>query len=351
MMEFLGEIDEPKPDLEIDGLQYFILSYDERTIEVSISKVFTKELTIPETVIVEGKVFKVIKITGFNYSNSNLKRIFEISIPLSLLDIIISNIKSISDMLITINIIQTVNDISLYEDICFLDGEIKFSLITNKIVNIDEPDIYNFKYKFLNSGSNLRLNDLSSNFYFKIPYKMEHVWKIRFAYIEQMKNYQLSEVEYKSIKDEYKNPKQLDEILVDFLDKLNIKPNLLHWKIKTDGMFSYDTKQILFFNFVLKINCPNYDSKTDTLYSADKTKLIKSFNRSSTTFNVPDTVSIISKCAFFNCRDIKYISLPESVSIIEDYAFGNCPNLIEISIKGSLPKNIKIGKITTKFNN
>ncbi len=348
MIHYFGEIPDLEPDLETEDLRFFIIDYDQRTTKVSISKIpTTRELTIPETVIIEGRIFKVVDIENFG---PRIKDIFIINIPISLLDIVISNIKSFSSMLTTINIVQTVNDICLYEDICFLHGDVKFSLMTNIIESTDKRDICNLKYKFPNSGSELILNDLSSNYYFKIPYKIEHAWKIQSANTELIKNYQLSEVEYNHIENVYKNTRQLYEILISLLDKLTVKSASLVKKRTMSEAFSFSMNYNVSLNLVLRINCPNYDSNTDTLYSVDKTKLIKSFNRSTTTFKVPENVNTISKYAFYNCRDIKFILLPESVSSIEDYAFCNCPNLIEICIKGTLPKNIKIGNITVKLN-
>ena len=72
----------------------------------------------------------------------------------------------------------------------------------------------------------------------------------------------------------------------------------------------------------------------DTLIINDKAYKKREFNR----VEIPDTVETIGEGAFFNCKNLKYVTINTNESIfqtIEDDAFKDCSNLRTITIKGT----------------
>ena len=47
--------------------------------------------------------------------------------------------------------------------------------------------------------------------------------------------------------------------------------------------------------------------------------------------NIPDSVKIIEKKAFYNCPNITQVSIGKNVTTIEDSAFADCNNIVEIT--------------------
>ena len=52
--------------------------------------------------------------------------------------------------------------------------------------------------------------------------------------------------------------------------------------------------------------------------------------------NIPNTVTLIKKCAFEGCISLKSVVIPDSVTIIETLAFLRCTNLTEITIPNTI---------------
>jgi hypothetical protein len=83
---------------------------------------------------------------------------------------------------------------------------------------------------------------------------------------------------------------------------------------------------------------PSYCDIDGVLFSKDKTTIIQFPMESPIRCcTLPDTVSNIYECAFFDCKHLEKISLPESVTHIDGYAFNGCTNLKEINI----PSNVQ----------
>ena len=75
------------------------------------------------------------------------------------------------------------------------------------------------------------------------------------------------------------------------------------------------------------------------LYSWDKTELFQVFaGRVGDVFDMPDSVSRISRYAFWGCDALEYVDLSANLTEIPEYAFSNCRNLSEISIPYSIRK-------------
>ena len=75
------------------------------------------------------------------------------------------------------------------------------------------------------------------------------------------------------------------------------------------------------------------------LYSWDKTELFQVFaGREADVFDMPDTVSSISRYAFWGCDNLEYVELSANLTEIPEYSFSNCRNLSEISIPYSIRK-------------
>lgn len=100
-------------------------------------------------------------------------------------------------------------------------------------------------------------------------------------------------------------------------------------------------------------NCPKLELKNNSryfvieegaLYDGEKTRLIYyPINSENSDFIIPDNVISISKHAFYNCVNIRKITIPPSVMIIENNPFSNLPELQLINksphfvlIKGAL---------------
>ncbi len=78
----------------------------------------------------------------------------------------------------------------------------------------------------------------------------------------------------------------------------------------------------------------NYSSdKYGALFNKDKTELIQYIDtRTKTSYEIPDSVTIIGDYAFYDCNNLTSITIPDSVRSIGDYAFYDCDNLTNITI-------------------
>lgn len=94
-------------------------------------------------------------------------------------------------------------------------------------------------------------------------------------------------------------------------------------------------------------NCPIYVSedsvqtyKTAWSTYADRIQAIPPDNtlfnsivdRSVTSIGIPDDVTKIGNCAFYNCSSLTSVNIPDSVTSIGDYAFQGCNSLTSITI-------------------
>ena len=80
-----------------------------------------------------------------------------------------------------------------------------------------------------------------------------------------------------------------------------------------------------------------YIDKYGVKFSDDGTILIKCPKDFSGEYLIPDSVRCISKCAFYNCRELTGVTLTNNIFSIGDDAFNSCRLLSSIT----LPRNIK----------
>lgn len=81
---------------------------------------------------------------------------------------------------------------------------------------------------------------------------------------------------------------------------------------------------------------PNYSSLDGGLYSKDKTKLYAYPNMRYPNVVLPEGVTTIMDGAFWDCADIKTISVPESVNILNPFCFYGCGSLTSINLPSSI---------------
>ncbi|MGN1297247.1 MAG: leucine-rich repeat protein [Clostridia bacterium] len=78
-----------------------------------------------------------------------------------------------------------------------------------------------------------------------------------------------------------------------------------------------------------------YSSSKGILYNKDQTTIVK-VPRTTTSLEIPDTVTSIGDYAFYNCSNLASITIPEGVTTIGNYAFYNCSKLANITIPASV---------------
>lgn len=90
-------------------------------------------------------------------------------------------------------------------------------------------------------------------------------------------------------------------------------------------------------NYTVSLDNKYYKSVDGILYNYDGTVLISyPERRVQSSFIVPNTVEIISECAFYGNSYIKNIIMQNNLIKIEQQAFSNCNNLIEVAIPPSV---------------
>ena len=90
------------------------------------------------------------------------------------------------------------------------------------------------------------------------------------------------------------------------------------------------------WNGELKCLSPYFIYDNKVLFDKDKSKIIAFRDKNTTSYVIPDSVSCIEFCAFWNCHSLKRLVLPDSVSSIGDWAFWNCRSLTDIVIPDSV---------------
>ena len=58
-------------------------------------------------------------------------------------------------------------------------------------------------------------------------------------------------------------------------------------------------------------------------------------NSAVTSVTIPDSVTVIQSCAFYNCGNLETIRIPVSVTFIGDLAFAGCPSSMTVTYSGS----------------
>jgi len=86
-------------------------------------------------------------------------------------------------------------------------------------------------------------------------------------------------------------------------------------------------------NIYVSENNMTYSSIHGVLFNKDHTKLLQyPSHKVGELYDIPDTVTIVSNYAFFNCTKLVNIKIPESVEKIGSYAFGYCTGLRHLEI-------------------
>ena len=97
-----------------------------------------------------------------------------------------------------------------------------------------------------------------------------------------------------------------------------------------DTAFSYCDN---FTNIIVDDGNENYSSTDGILFNKQKTEiLLYPCNKTSTSYEIPDSVKIIGDWTFHNCVNLKSIIIPNNVIKIGYGAFSGCYNLISITI-------------------
>lgn len=80
-----------------------------------------------------------------------------------------------------------------------------------------------------------------------------------------------------------------------------------------------------------------YKSINGNLYTKDGKKLIQyATGKYSSSFEVPEGVESIEPYAFYNCKNLKEVTISSTVTSIADYVFYRCKNLTKITIPNSV---------------
>ncbi len=91
-------------------------------------------------------------------------------------------------------------------------------------------------------------------------------------------------------------------------------------------------------NITVAADNKTYSSENGVLFNKDKTKLLRCPPGKTGSCTVPNTVQIIEKSAFGDCRFLTKITLPQGLTTIGNGAFDDCERLAEISIPASTTK-------------
>ena len=88
-------------------------------------------------------------------------------------------------------------------------------------------------------------------------------------------------------------------------------------------------------NITLSENNTYFAVENGAFYNADKTVLHFLTNRSVSSFECPDGVTVIDVGAFFSCSILNYIDFPETVEEIRTYAIGYCTFMRTLNFGGT----------------
>ena len=90
-------------------------------------------------------------------------------------------------------------------------------------------------------------------------------------------------------------------------------------------------------NIEVDKNNEYYCSINGNLYDKDVTTLIQyAIGKEDTSFNIPNSVTIVGNHAFAYCTSLTSVKIPDSVTSIDDYAFFSCSSLTSIEIPSSV---------------
>ena len=80
----------------------------------------------------------------------------------------------------------------------------------------------------------------------------------------------------------------------------------------------------------------NYCSADGVLFDKEKTTLIQYPGGKYGAYTIPNSVTLIEKCAFYGCYHLSSVEIPNSVTNIGSGAFGSCSILVSVTIGNSV---------------
>ena len=80
---------------------------------------------------------------------------------------------------------------------------------------------------------------------------------------------------------------------------------------------------------------PNFYVEDNVLFTADKSQLI-AYCSTQTSYSIPNSVTYIGDCAFFDCSRLTSLTIPNSVTTICNLAFFSCESLTSLTIPSSV---------------
>ena len=91
-------------------------------------------------------------------------------------------------------------------------------------------------------------------------------------------------------------------------------------------------------NIAVDKNNKYYSSdKYGVLFDKNKTKLIQyPIGNKRTAYTIPDSVTTLGDCAFYECESLKSVTIPDSVTTIGSSAFSSCDSLKSVTIPDSV---------------
>ncbi len=85
----------------------------------------------------------------------------------------------------------------------------------------------------------------------------------------------------------------------------------------------------------IKSNSSRYNFQNGLLIDKQESKII-SYTGDDDRINIPDSITVIGKEAFYGSSSLRHIFIPDSVKSIEENAFENCTSLLQIEIPNSV---------------
>ena len=96
-------------------------------------------------------------------------------------------------------------------------------------------------------------------------------------------------------------------------------------------------------NITVSSNNKKYLSKDGVLFNYNGTELIQyPLGDGKSEYVIPNNVEKIGKYAFYNCKNLRSVTINESVKVIAEYAFSDCINLNNLFIQRQTYNNIVI---------
>lgn len=80
------------------------------------------------------------------------------------------------------------------------------------------------------------------------------------------------------------------------------------------------------------------------LYNKSRTALLAFPARKNTSkYCIPNSVTSIEECAFYDCNSLTNIDIPSSVTSIGRFVFSGCYSLTNIHIQSTVPEKVQVG--------